>query len=159
MPNKRISDSIEKALIYSYKLLNHRDRSKKELYERLIKKGFSDKVSLEAIAHLEEKGFIDDERFAKLLMRDASIRKYLGKIGLKNYLINKGIPHSTIDNLQDNEYDEIEIAKNLIEKKMRNMKNIDKLKIKQRISGLLLRRGFSYDTVCKIMQTFEETYN
>lgn len=157
MTDKRISNTIENALVYSYKLLNYRDRSKKELYERLTKKGFTDKVSLEAIAHLEEKGLIDDERVAKLLIRDASTRKYLGKIGLKNYLINKGISHSIIDNLQDYEYDEGEVAKNFIEKKMKNMKNIDKLKIKQRISGMLLRRGFSYDTICKVMETFEET--
>mgnify|MGYP001627431687 CR=1 FL=1 len=157
MPYKVVEDNIENALIYSYKLLNYRDRSRNELYERLIKKGFSEEISIKTVTHLEEKGFIDDKKLAMSLLRDASQRKYLGKMGLRSYLVNKGLSQDIIDNLQCEEYDEIEIAKRLIEKKMKNMKNLDKFKFKQRISGLLLRRGFSYDTIHNMLRTFKET--
>lgn len=161
-PNKTIVEyrsrdseaSFNNAIKYAFKLLRYRDRSEKEMYERLIQKGFSEKIALEAVEYLTDKGFIDDKRFAEILKRDAVQRKYLGKQGVKSYLLNKGIDLQVVEDILGNEDDYLDVARNYVEKKLKNLKGYNDETIKKRLWGMLSRRGFSYDTIKKILKSF-----
>lgn len=146
--------TFEAALKYAFKLLNYKDRSEKEMHERLNQKGFSGKVAQEAVAYLKERRFIDDERLAEFLKRGAAERRCLGKDGVRNYLLNKGISETIADKLSGDEEDYLETAKRFVEKRLRGMRNYDEETIKRKLGGLLLRRGFSYGTMHKIIKSF-----
>lgn len=142
----------ENALKYAFKLLGYRDRSEKELSEKLTLKGFSEKAAGEAVAYLKERKFIDDERLAERLKTDAVERRHLGARGVRSYLIKRGIPREIIDRLSGEEADYADSAKELVEKKLRYMKASDPETVKRRLWGLLARKGFSYDTINKVMK-------
>jgi regulatory protein len=149
--SRDFEDSLNNALKYAFRLLSYRDRSEKEMYEKLIRKGFSEKVALEAVGYLIDKGFIDDRRFAEILRKDAVERKHLGKMGTKSYLMNKGIAVDIAEDILGDEGDYLDAAKSFVEKKLRNMKVYDEETIKRRLWDMLSRRGFSYDTIKKVL--------
>lgn len=153
--SRDFEDSCGNALKYAFRLLGYRDRSEKEMYEKLARKGFSENIAEEAVTYLKDKGFIDDRRFAEILKKDAVERKRLGKRGTRHYLINKGIADDIINAVLGNDDDYLDAAKSFIEKKMRNMKNIDEDALKRRLWGMLARRGFSYDTINKVLKSFD----
>ncbi|MBI3592250.1 MAG: regulatory protein RecX [Nitrospirae bacterium] len=144
---KDFEDSFKNALKYALKLLGYRDRSGKEMQEKLAKKGFSEKVAEETLDFLKEKEFIDDKRLAEILKRDALERKHLGARGVRNYLLRRGIARDIADAFSGKEEDYVDAARKLVEKKMRYMKNSDEETIKRRLWGLLARRGFSSETI------------
>lgn len=151
---KRFEDSLENALRYAFRLLGYRDRSEKEMYEKLIQKGFSENIAGKTIDYLKDKGFIDDKRFAELLRKDAITRKYLGKRGARHYLIDKGIAVDIADNVLGGDDDYLDAAKKLVEKKLRNTKAYDE-NTKRRLWGMLSRRGFAYDTISIALKFYD----
>jgi len=83
----------------------------------------------------------------------------MGKFLLRRELLSKGIKKETVEQvLQDNyqKEDELELAKNLLEKKSRRYKNLDELKAKKRMADFLLRRGFPYEVVKQAIKGIEE---
>lgn len=152
--SRDFEDSRGNALKYAFRLLDYRDRSEKEIYEKLISKGFSERVALEAVDYLKDKGFIDDRRFAEILRKDAVSRKHLGKRGTRSYLMNKGIAIDIVEDILGDDGDYLDAAKSFVEKKlknMKNMKNIDEDALKGKLWGMLSRRGFSYDIIKKVL--------
>ncbi|MEW6739924.1 MAG: regulatory protein RecX [Nitrospirota bacterium] len=152
--SRDFEDSRGNALKYAFRLLGYRDRSEKEMYEKLIRKGFSEKVALEAVGYLNDKGFIDDRRFAEILRKDAVERKHLGKRGTRSYLMNKGIAVDITEDILGDDGDYLDAAKSFVEKKLRNMKNIDEDALKRKLWGMLSRRGFSYDTIDRVLKSY-----
>lgn len=151
---KAFEDSSEDALKYAYRLLGYRDRSEKELSEKLALKGFSGNVAEQAVAHLKDKGFIDDRKLAAALKRNAVDRKYLSMAGTRVYLVKKGIPDEIVNEVLSEETDYTNTAVRLIEKKVKYLKG-DDLDIKRKLWGMLSRRGFPYDTIRKALTSFD----
>lgn len=147
-------NGLESALKRAFRLLGYRDRSEKEMYEKLMKKGFSAEVAWNAVAYLKDRGFIDDRKFAGILKKDAIERKHLGRRGTRAYLINKGISGDIADEILGDEDNYLDTAKNLVEKKLRSLKACDKETTKRRLWGMLARRGFSYGIINKALKSF-----
>ena len=137
------------ALKYALRLIAKRDRTEAEMRDRLQKKGFSEKDINETIQYLKQKGFIDDSKFIKSAEKIAEDR-FLGEMGLRNYLSRKGIDRELLINLP--QLDEFSIAKRLLERKKHFLKDSAPDKKKAKIAGFLLRRGFSWDTVNKCLK-------
>ena len=152
---KDSEDSAGSALKYVYKLLSYRDRSEKEVREKLIRKGFNNKVVEDTLNYFKENRFIDDRRFAEALKRDAAGNKFLSRIGTRDYMMKKGIPADIADEFLAPDDDYMETAGKLVEKKLRHMKGLDEQTIKKRLWGLLSRRGFSYDISNKVLKSFD----
>lgn len=151
--NKEIENSHEDALKYALKLISFRDRSEREIYERLIQKGFSESTTENIILYLKEKDFLNDSRLAEALKKSAFEKKFLGKSALKRYLINRGIPNAIIESTIGQEDDYLETALNFISKRSKNIRNIDN-NTRQRLMGSLLRRGFSYEVVKRAFKIY-----
>lgn len=141
------------AIHYAYRLLSYRDRSEKELRERLRKKGFSEETVLQSIKHLKDKGFIDDAALAVSLRRSAEDIKLLGSKGVRGFLQQRGISEKIIDDvLTDSESDEIIRAKKLVDRKLKTMKNFSDEEIRKKLWRILMRRGYSFDTIRHILR-------
>lgn len=154
MTPRKNRDSITDALAYIFKLLNYRPRSRKEIIWRLNKKGFDEDVINETIRFLEKKALIDDKLLASELMRGAIERKHLGRKGIEDLLYHRGIDKENIDEIMSSHTEEMEedIAKKLIEKKLKTLKNHPLETIKRRLIGILRRRGFSSDVINKTLR-------
>ena len=144
------------AIRYAYRLLSYRDRSEKELTDKLKWKGFSAEIIQQTINHLSEKGFINDTALALSLRRIAEDAKLLGDRGVRIFLQRRGIPEELIrDVFTDNDSDEIIRAKKIVSKKLKTIENYSAEEIKKKMWRFLVRKGYSFDTINKILRQFK----
>lgn len=142
-----------KARQYALKLLSYRGRSEKELTERLIKKGFPETVIFSTIKYLRHIGLIDDMSLADSLRREALTIKLLGYHGARRFMLHRGIPQHIVDRaLNSYEKEDIENAQKLVDKKYSQLEHYPLEKVKRRVYNLLLRKGYSYDTIKTVMK-------
>ena len=136
--------AFEKASNY----LETRMHSKKELFDKLIKKGYSKESINEAIKKLEEYHFVDDSLFAKQFLEQNG---KLSKNMIKNKLLQKGVSFDIVnDNINSREDDaEYEICEKQI-KKYLNSKTISNYNDLSKMYASMLRKGFSIEMVKKI---------
>jgi regulatory protein len=141
-----------KARHYALKLLSYRARSEKELGERLIRKGIAEPVVSATIHHLKEIGLVNDLALAEAIRREALTTKMLSRRGARIYMIRRGISPDIIDTVlyQDNNTD-IDNARRFVDKKMRVLHKYPQETAKRRLYGLLSRRGYSSETIIKVL--------
>lgn len=147
------NDIFQKALMYAYKLLSYRDRSSKEMHERIVRKGFPEGTAVDVVSFLEERGFLNDKKLAEVLHAYAINKKHLGKSGVRKYLLSRGITAEIIDTLSDADDDYIEAAKRLAEKKLRQMKDYDLATKRIKIWNILFKRGFPSHIINKTIKS------
>ncbi|MEW6675760.1 MAG: RecX family transcriptional regulator [Nitrospirota bacterium] len=146
-------DLRDEARQYAFKLLSYRGRSEKELEGRLIKKGFPESIVFSTINRLKQSGLINDRALSEDLKREAITRKLLSYTGAKRFMRNRGIPQEIVDSMfSHDENEDIENAKKLVDKKLRAMENCPAEKIKRRLYNLLLRRGYSFETIKTVLK-------
>lgn len=137
---------------FALRLISMRDITELELRSKLERKGFSEDEIEKVIEKLRERGFIDDSKFIKKAERIAE-DKMIGQFGLRQYLIRRGINKELVDEIP--QLDETSIAIKLIDKKSHFLKDIPEDKKRAKIAGFLIRRGFSWDTINKVInQTY-----
>lgn len=145
------------AKAYALRLLGYRARSRKEMYERLLRKGFSVEESEEAIMDLENAGLIDDTALVNALINDAVERRCLGKKGIRRLLASRGIDQETIDEAVSGLAEQAEeaAAMRLIEKRLRVLKDCPADVIRQRLWRMLERRGFSTHIISTALRSID----
>jgi regulatory protein len=153
---KDAEDSFDRARQYAFLLLKYRDRSEKEMLLRLARKGFGEESSAAVVEYLKLKGFIDDERFASSLKRTAVEQRSLGRQGVVQYLLTKGINSGLAKETAGEDADYIETAVGLVERKMRQLNGLDDETIKRRLWSALARKGYSLDVIKKAMKRYYE---
>lgn len=152
MKNKT-GDPVQKARNYAFLLLKFRPRSEKEICLRLRKKKFTTETIDKTLSFLKDKGFINDGDFARAWV-EARLKKPFGIRRISQELRLKGIDRPLIDCQIDRikqAYPEKEIVSKIVLKKLKAMKGVAPDKIKRRVYGYLLRRGFSPDIVIETL--------
>jgi len=130
--------------------LNRRDRTQKELTQKLSDRGFDQETALKTIKKLKNLNFVDDERFARNFVKSSFNFKPKGRRRLMFELKRKGLDEELVERVLQDEWTNNEYsliigqAKKLVKKNSR----LQREKNFQRTLGALLRRGFDY-TVCK----------
>jgi regulatory protein len=146
---RRLKGSHPDIKKYALRLLQYRSRSRKEMFERLKRKGFSEKQINDTCKFLEATGLIKDETLAAELFRDAVERRCLGRKGVEALLCQRGIEREIIEEtlpLYTKETEE-QSAMRFVEKKMKNLRHYPEDVVKRRLWGMLRRRGFSTDII------------
>ena len=150
---KKNIDLLQKTRDYAFLLLKFRPRSENEIRQRLKKKKFNSEIIESTVSFLKDKGFIDDNYFAKTWI-ESRIKKPLGIRRLKAELSIKGINKAIIDT-QINEikksYPEEDIVGGIAKDRLNKLKGIDPQKAKKRVYAYLLRRGFSPEVVIDVL--------
>lgn len=140
-----------------------RSRSERELFDRLLKKGVDGGDAERIISRLKSLGYLDDRALASSLRRKAETDKLYGLSGARQYLRRMGVADEAAgDALRD--YDETAAAKKLIEKKARKGLRLtgktgpdDRAGEMRRLSAMLSRRGFKYETIRMVLKTQMKT--
>jgi len=130
--------------IYS---LAMREHSRKELYNKLTQKEFSENVDLDKLLdELEENNYLNEERFVESFIRYRS-RRGQGSMKIISELKQRGINNYQISiAMQESDVDWFQIAKEQKEKKFGKQKTID-FKEKARQMRFLSGRGFDSEVI------------
>lgn len=134
--------------------LDRKDRTSKELYNKLCLSGFDKKACAKVIGRLQEVGLIDDRRFAenyasRLIEGNVSKREALQK------MLQKGVPYDMAKEvLAECDSDETAQITALIEKKYRNKLLAENGK--EKVYAALIRKGFSYEAVKNALKNYIE---
>ena len=135
--------------------MRFRPRSIKEMAQRLKRKGHRGLVIMQAIDELKDKKLLDDKVFARLWIGDRIALKPAGKSFIVRELKSKGLDDESINtafDVYEGTFDEYEIARPLAQKKLEHMRGIEKEKAKKKLLDFLGRRGFSYNTIWRIIK-------
>ena len=133
---------------YALRLIEFKDRTEKELREKLKEKNYDENSIDGEIEFLKNYGYIDDKRYAEHFVNDAINLKKWGKIRIRSELLRKGIDRDIVDNAIDDAFEDI--GDNLVFSQMQTrFKNSDFSNIKERtrIFNFFMRRGFSPDEI------------
>ena len=144
-----MSQKNKTPLSYALFLLNRRDYGKNELAVKIAQKYGPEEVTA-VIERLEQKNFLDDERFARNFIRLKSGSK--SKQFIKNKLFQIKISSDLVERILEEEYSsqkEHENIKELAQRYVRKKEGEENLY--QKTGSFLLRRGFSYDLVKKVL--------
>ena len=141
--DSEVKSATEKGVDY----IGSRMHSRKELYDKLIKKGYEKQVVLRALEKLEEYHYVDDGLFAKQYIEQN--KKYSKKM-LENKLKQKGISSDIIfENLgDDDENSDFELCKKYAQKYAKS-KDLKEPGAVQKMYASLARKGFSFDVIKK----------
>lgn len=134
--------------------LDRKDRTSKELYNKLCQAGFEKKAVAKVIGRLTEVGLVDDYRFAenyanRLIESNVSKREALQK------MLQKGVPYDMAKEvLSECEADENEQITALIDKKYRTKLMSDGGA--EKVYAALVRKGFSFEAVKTALKNYIE---
>ncbi len=158
-------NDYEKLLNYSFRLLSKKrytafeiDRKLKYYSKRrsITEKGNIDKV----LKRLFELRYLNDEEFVRDFIRSRTMFKPRGKFLIKKELLLKGIKKELIEEIMNSEeINEEELGAVLIEKKMDKWLNLNKMKQREKGFQLLSRKGFSIDSIYKILDKYYNRYD
>lgn len=144
----------EPALPYAVKLLAARTYSTRKLREKLRIKGYLAEEIDAAIARLQEKKLLDDERYAEGFVRTRIETHPRGKSALVRDLVARGVSGATAKQAVNESLSaeqEFDLAAELVERKGRQYAGLDKETRRRRLTALLARRGFRPDTIRKVL--------
>ena len=148
-----MKDELKKAKNLAFRLLKYRNRSEKEIVNRLKGRKISKEVIEQVITKLKSLSLLDDRKFAESWIRER-IRKGYGLLKIKSELKEKGIRQDLLEDLlEDFNKDEWVLLqiKKLAQKKIKKYNKID-LNIKRKILSYLVRRGFPSEKVIRVLE-------
>ncbi|MEX2014431.1 MAG: RecX family transcriptional regulator [Candidatus Saccharimonadales bacterium] len=139
---------VDKGVYMVLDLISRRPRSKWELEDYLRRKDYKPEEIEKIIINVDKKGYIDDFSFSKRWIENRRLLKSTSKLKLRMELRQKRIDEDIIRSaLEEDQADEQEVLKELIEKKRTHTRYQDD----QKLIAYLARQGFSYSDIKEAM--------
>jgi regulatory protein len=137
--------------------LNFMPRSRKELEITLAKRKIDPDVAKEVLDRFVEIDVINDAAFAELLVRSRCNTKKVSRSVMRQQLRQKGVDQEIIEEalLVVTDDDEMRMATELVEKKVRAMSRLDPQVRKRRLFGLLARKGYGTAIALKVINDLD----
>ncbi len=133
--------------------LSRRDHSAKELLIKLRQKGYKESAEY-AVEKLQSEGYVDDERFARMYVRELINLKKYGRRRIEQELYRKGVDREIISLvLEETEFDEDELCALINRKYIRYLS--DEKGIKKTVSSLM-RMGYSFSEIKSALNKIAE---
>ncbi len=134
-------------------LLAFKGRTKQEIIKRLIEKGYSSDEIDEAVEKLSYYGYLNDQNYTISYIMDNASKK--GKKLILIELEQKGIDKNILENVYSEvNIDEDAVIDNIIKQRFLKMDLSDD-KIYRRAVGYLLRRGFTYESIKRVIKKYK----
>ncbi len=136
------------------RLLSVRARSRRELLDRLKRKGFDSDVAGSVVEALTETGLVDDREFARLWADERMRLRPVGSRRLRHELAAKGVPAEVVADVVRATYEthpEADLARRVLEKRARRT-GVGEAKARTRLHAFLVRRGFSHATAAQALR-------
>ena len=137
--------SVEAAKKRALWLLDKRDYSRAELCRKLTEKGYADTAAEAAVDRLAELGFVDDKRYAPIIVRHYAAKGY-GRQRVQRELARRGIPKELWEDALAEMPEQDETVDRLLRSRLRGAELSDRAALKK-ATDALLRRGYGWDEV------------
>lgn len=145
---------FSQARMMAFRFLKIRERSVKELQQKLVLKKIQPEVIEKTIAYLLEKKFLDDEHFARNWIRYRQARPF-GPQRIKLELRQKGISEEIIVQemgLAFENQGQEDVVFDLASRRAKRYAKDDPAKRKKKVFDFLSRRGFGLDLIKKAVK-------
>lgn len=147
-------DPVERARAICLRLLTGTPRTRKQLADALRKREIPDEAAEEVLARFEEVGLIDDGAFADAWVESRHHGRGLARRALAQELRTKGVDSTLIDaavSQLDSEQEEA-TARELVARKLRSTRGLDRDKQIRRLAGMLARKGYPEGLALRVVR-------
>ncbi|MFF9178611.1 recombination regulator RecX [Streptomyces sp. NPDC014793] len=152
-------DPVERARAICLRLLTGTPRTRKQLADALRKRDIPEEAAEEVLSRFEEVGLIDDGAFAEAWVESRHHGRGLARRALARELRTKGVESTLIDEAVaqlDSEQEE-ETARELVARKLRATRGLERDKRLRRLAGMLARKGYPEGMALRVVrQALEE---
>lgn len=139
---------IDKGYDRSLNLIMRRPRSEWELRDYLARKDYERGTTDKILNKLSKKGYVDDADFARRWVENRRLLKATSKRRLVQELRQKRVPDEVIQSvLEQDETNDKDVLRGLVERKRKQTKYQDNLKLMQYLS----RQGYNYDDIKSVL--------
>ena len=148
------ADPVERARAICLRLLTGTPRTRKQLADALRKREIPDVVAEEVLSRFEEVGLIDDSAFAAAWVDSRHHGRGLARRALAQELRTKGVDSTLIDAAVarlDSEQEE-DTARELVARKLRSTRGLDRDKRLRRLAGMLARKGYPEGMALRVVR-------
>lgn len=141
------------------RILAKRAKSSGELRRKLREYKYETDAIEWSIERLIDLGVLNDEEYARMVVRSQLSRKPAGRRLLSGKLREKGIEQSIADRVLDNmleDRDALADARKLAQQAARSISDRHDREVRvRRITGRLARRGFDFDVIRRVMDELD----
>ncbi|GAA0476679.1 MULTISPECIES: recombination regulator RecX [Streptomyces] len=144
----------EQARAICLRLLTGNPRTKKQLADALHKRGIPDEAAEEVLSRFEEAGLINDAAFAGAWVESRHHSRGLARRALARELRTKGVESALIDEAvgQLDPEQEERTARELVDRKLRSTRGLDREKRLRRLAGMLARKGYPEGLALRVVR-------
>lgn len=147
------SEEMRKVRESALRLLGYRARSRAELRQRLLQKGFESSLVDEVLAALDRSGLINDAEFSESWVRARTGSRPMGRTRIAAELRQKGVDREVIDEaLRTVDPDvEMDLALAVGRRKMEQLRDVDLHSARRKLAAALMRRGFPSEVCVRVL--------
>ncbi len=149
------TEELQGAKTVALRFLTRRQRTEKEIRDKLREREFGDEEIRKTIETLQGLGFLNDQEFARSYIRHQLTLRPKGKLLLRQKLLMLGVAKDIVDSALDEAFQEtgqegsaLEAAQKFLKKSQKSKD--DPRKAKQKLVAFLIRRGFTWDIVSSV---------
>ncbi len=145
----RRSLARDKAVEY----LSRRPMSCRELHDKLLEKGEEEAVADDCVAWLLEQGFLNDSRYAAMVVRHYAAKNY-GAVRLRQELGRRGVPRELWDEALAEAPEPEDKLDSFLAARLKDPQDRDQIR---KLSNALCRRGYSWDQIRDALRRYTDT--
>ena len=149
-PTPAGNEEVERAYHAGLRLLAYRPRTRQEVHQRLARR-FSTEAVLQALALLEERGYLNDAAFARLWRDSREARRPRSASLIRRELQQRGVARDLADAAVAG-LDDDDSAYRAGRHRLRALQGVDQLTFHRRLGDYLRRRGFSADVTRRAVE-------
>jgi len=147
----------QRAVELAYKLVSQRERTVRQVREKLAAKDCRPEAIDAAVTELTRYGFLDDARYAKLYAEDKRRLQGWGSRRIRSELLRAGVARELLDGLFADEEAALDAPSELdaaLELLRRKRPDVTDPKAKQRAAAMLARRGIASPVVFQALRAY-----
>lgn len=152
-------DPAEQARAICLRLLTGTPRTRKQLADALEKREIPEDVAQEVLSRFEDVGLINDAAFADAWVESRHHGRGLARRALARELRTKGVDATVIDEAVgqlDSDQEEA-TARELVARKLRSTRGLERDRRLRRLAGMLARKGYGEGMALRVVkQALEE---
>lgn len=147
-------DPAERARAICLRLLTGTPRTRKQLRDALHKRDIPEEIADEVLSRFEDVGLIDDGAFADAWVESRHHGRGLARRALARELRTKGVDSALIDEAvgQLDPDQEEATARELVARRLRSTRGLERDRRLRRLAGMLARKGYSEGMALRVVR-------
>ncbi|MFC1414842.1 recombination regulator RecX [Streptacidiphilus sp. N1-12] len=152
--DKEPKDPVAQAKGLCLRLLTGSSKTRKQLADAMRKREIPDEVAEEVLSRFEEVGLIDDAAFADAWVESRHRGRGLARRALAMELRSRGVDNAVVAEAVErlDPEQEADTARELVRRKLRSTRGLDRQVRIRRLAGMLARRGYPEGLALRVVR-------